>query len=263
MKAEIISIGTEILLGEITDTNAPYIASRLPLLGIDLYWISQVGDNKERLIEALNRAWQRSDIILLTGGLGPTPDDVTREAVAEATAAVPAAVPAAPAPRGARALFPPVHSYELANGAALHVMPRREVPVVAARAGFAGGLLAEDAASSGLSSFLSCMWLRGTRGRSAADFARASESLAAEIDGFSGRSSLGLAEETPPALLVTDVLGRQHLQSDRAAQLLVFRLVDDAHAAFADPVDDPEVRQPLADHCFLRAPLFKASSQVL
>jgi zinc protease len=95
------------------------------------------------------------------------------------------------------ALSPPLHSYQLANGAALHVLPRREVPVVAARAAFAGGLLAEDASSSGLSSFLSCMWLRGTRGRSAADYARVSESLAAEIDGFSGRSSLGMTLEAP------------------------------------------------------------------
>jgi nicotinamide-nucleotide amidase len=83
LKAEIISIGTEILLGEITDTNAQYIASRLPMLGIDLYWISQVGDNKARIIEVLERAWQRSDIIFITGGLGPTADDVTRESVAE------------------------------------------------------------------------------------------------------------------------------------------------------------------------------------
>ena len=83
MKAEIISIGTEILLGEITDTNAAYIASRLPFLGIDLYWISQVGDNKIRIIEILKRAWNRSDIIFITGGLGPTADDVTRESIAE------------------------------------------------------------------------------------------------------------------------------------------------------------------------------------
>ena len=83
MKAEIISIGTEILLGEITDTNAAYIASRLPFLGIDLYWISQVGDNKTRIIEILERAWSRSDIVFISGGLGPTADDVTRESIAE------------------------------------------------------------------------------------------------------------------------------------------------------------------------------------
>ncbi len=83
MRAEIISIGTELLLGEITDTNAPFLASELPGLGIDLYWISQVGDNRARLAKVLKRAWQRSDLILTTGGLGPTEDDITREAIAE------------------------------------------------------------------------------------------------------------------------------------------------------------------------------------
>jgi nicotinamide-nucleotide amidase len=55
----------------------------LSLLGIDLYWISQVGDNRVRLVEVLRRAWQRSELILTTGGLGPTEDDLTRGAIAE------------------------------------------------------------------------------------------------------------------------------------------------------------------------------------
>jgi nicotinamide-nucleotide amidase len=83
MKAEIISIGTELLLGKLTDTNAPYLAGQLALLGIDIYWISQVGDNQARLVEVLKRAWQRSELILTSGGLGPTEDDLTREAIAE------------------------------------------------------------------------------------------------------------------------------------------------------------------------------------
>jgi len=83
VKAEIISIGTEILLGEITDTNAAYLAGQLPCLGIDLYWVTQVGDNHARLVEILKRAWGRSDLIITTGGLGPTEDDLTREAIAE------------------------------------------------------------------------------------------------------------------------------------------------------------------------------------
>src|SRR3990170_297448 len=82
MKAEIISIGTEILLGEILDTNTQYLASRLPALGIDLYYTSVVGDSPERLAEVLKRAWGRSDLILTSGGLGPTEDDVTRETIA-------------------------------------------------------------------------------------------------------------------------------------------------------------------------------------
>jgi len=83
MKAEIISTGTELLLGQITDTNSPYLAAELPSLGIDLYWITQVGDNQLRIVEALRRAWERSDIIIVTGGLGPTEGDLTREAIAE------------------------------------------------------------------------------------------------------------------------------------------------------------------------------------
>jgi len=78
LKAEIIAIGTEILLGEIADTNSSFIAAELPRLGIDVYWISSVGDNRERLHEALKRAWERSDLVFTTGGLGPSEGDITR-----------------------------------------------------------------------------------------------------------------------------------------------------------------------------------------
>jgi len=81
MKAEILSIGTEILLGEIVDTNAAFIASRLPALGVDLYFKAVVGDNLDRLTETIGRARERSDIVICTGGLGPTEDDLTREAI--------------------------------------------------------------------------------------------------------------------------------------------------------------------------------------
>ncbi len=83
MRAEIISIGTELLLGHITDTNAVYLAQRLSALGIDLHFVSQVGDNRGRLTETLRKAWERADVIITTGGLGPTEDDVTREAIAD------------------------------------------------------------------------------------------------------------------------------------------------------------------------------------
>lgn len=81
MRAEIISCGTELLLGHITDTNATFLAQSLPTLGIDLYFVSQVGDNLGRIVETLQRAWQRSDFIIMTGGLGPTEDDLAREAI--------------------------------------------------------------------------------------------------------------------------------------------------------------------------------------
>jgi nicotinamide-nucleotide amidase len=82
MKAEIISVGTEILLGEILDTNSQYLAARLPPLGIDVHYISTAGDNLSRLAEMIGRARERSDLVLITGGLGPTEDDLTREAIA-------------------------------------------------------------------------------------------------------------------------------------------------------------------------------------
>ncbi|MCL5025760.1 MAG: competence/damage-inducible protein A [Chloroflexi bacterium] len=82
MKAELLSVGTELLLGEIVDTNSAYLARSLQELGIDLYWMSTVGDNMGRLLEVLQRAWSRSDLIICTGGVGPTDDDMTREGIA-------------------------------------------------------------------------------------------------------------------------------------------------------------------------------------
>ena len=82
MKAELISVGTELLLGQIVDTNAAFVAGELPGLGVDCYFISQVGDNLERLVETLRRAAGRSELVVMTGGLGPTEDDVTRESIA-------------------------------------------------------------------------------------------------------------------------------------------------------------------------------------
>src|SRR4030043_555409 len=83
MKAEIIPVGTEILLGNIVDTNASFLANQLPLLGIDLYFVSTAGDNQKRLVDTLRRAWKRADLIITTRGLGPTHDDITREAISE------------------------------------------------------------------------------------------------------------------------------------------------------------------------------------
>jgi nicotinamide-nucleotide amidase len=82
MKAEIIASGTELLLGELTDANTPFIASQLAELGIDLYYASIVGDNYERFLGVLKQALQRSDITVITGGLGPTKGDITREVIA-------------------------------------------------------------------------------------------------------------------------------------------------------------------------------------
>lgn len=84
MQAEIVSIGTELLLGEIVDTNAAYIARQLTTIGLNLLYKTTVGDNEARIAAVLGEALQRSGIVIATGGLGPTVDDVTREAVARA-----------------------------------------------------------------------------------------------------------------------------------------------------------------------------------
>lgn len=82
MKAEIVSVGTEMLLGMIADTNAQFLSQQLAELGIDVYWISQVGDNLGRVVEIFQRGLGRSDVVVVTGGLGPTEDDLTRESIA-------------------------------------------------------------------------------------------------------------------------------------------------------------------------------------
>jgi len=82
--AEIITIGTEILLGEIVDTNTRYIARTLRGMGVDIYRTITIGDNTERIAEAIRNSMHRADIVITTGGLGPTVDDPTREAVAKA-----------------------------------------------------------------------------------------------------------------------------------------------------------------------------------
>lgn len=83
MKAEIFSVGTEILLGEILDTNAKYIASQLANIGIDVFYKTSIGDNEKRLLDAIDIAYKRADIIISTGGLGPTDDDLTKETFAK------------------------------------------------------------------------------------------------------------------------------------------------------------------------------------
>jgi len=82
LRAEIISIGTELLLGDVVNYNAAFLGEELARLGIDVYFISCVGDNPGRLEDTLRQARARADLILTTGGLGPTSDDITREVIA-------------------------------------------------------------------------------------------------------------------------------------------------------------------------------------
>lgn len=85
MKAEIIAVGTEILLGQIINTNAQYMAEELADLGIDVYFQNVVGDNRDRIKQALQIASERSDLVVCCGGLGPTEDDLTKDVIAEFT----------------------------------------------------------------------------------------------------------------------------------------------------------------------------------
>ena len=82
--AEIVAIGTEILLGEITDTNSVYLARQLRDVGVNVFFMTTVGDNLHRIADAISAALDRADVVITTGGLGPTVDDMTREAVANA-----------------------------------------------------------------------------------------------------------------------------------------------------------------------------------
>lgn len=85
LNAEVIAIGTEILLGDLTDTNSVFIARKLRDLGVNLYFMTSVGDNEKRIADAIRIALGRAQIIITCGGLGPTIDDMTRQAVAAAT----------------------------------------------------------------------------------------------------------------------------------------------------------------------------------
>lgn len=83
MKAEIITIGDELLIGQVVDTNSAFIATKLNDAGIYVHQITSVSDNKEHIIEALNNATERADLIIMTGGLGPTNDDITKLTLCE------------------------------------------------------------------------------------------------------------------------------------------------------------------------------------
>ena len=83
MRAEILAFGTELLMGETLDTNSAHIAARLPALGVDLHTVTIMGDEMGEMVEMLRKCLERSDVVICTGGLGPTKDDITREAIAE------------------------------------------------------------------------------------------------------------------------------------------------------------------------------------
>lgn len=83
IKAEILCVGTELLVGEIVNTNSQYISKKLTDIGVDLYYQTTVGDNFQRVKECIEIAFNRVDLVITTGGLGPTIDDITKEVVAD------------------------------------------------------------------------------------------------------------------------------------------------------------------------------------
>jgi nicotinamide-nucleotide amidase len=85
MNAEIVAIGSELLLGQIVDTNSAWMAQRLASVGVNLFYKTIVGDNPGRMLEAITAAMERSDVVITSGGIGPTQDDLTREIVAKAS----------------------------------------------------------------------------------------------------------------------------------------------------------------------------------
>lgn len=83
MKAEIIAVGTEVLMGQVVNTNAAYISEELLKIGVDIYHHTVVGDNPGRIEKAISLAASRSDLVIISGGLGPTKDDITKKVVAD------------------------------------------------------------------------------------------------------------------------------------------------------------------------------------
>ena len=83
MNCEVVAVGTELLLGQIVDTNSSWIGEQLALAGIDSFFQTKVGDNWGRIADSLRLALSRSDAVIVCGGLGPTQDDITRDVIAE------------------------------------------------------------------------------------------------------------------------------------------------------------------------------------
>lgn len=83
MRAEIISIGDELLIGQVINTNSAWIAEQLNNIGIDVYQVSTISDERQHILDTLNEAGKRADLIIMTGGIGPTSDDITKQTLCE------------------------------------------------------------------------------------------------------------------------------------------------------------------------------------
>ena len=139
MRAELVAVGTELLLGQIANTNAQWLSERLAEIGVDVLHHQVVGDNHERIVDALDLAVSRADAVIVTGGLGPTGDDITRDCLASLMGVELVRDPAIES--GLRARFAQIgRDMPLSNLAQADV-PRGATPIVA-RLGTAPGLAA-------------------------------------------------------------------------------------------------------------------------
>ena len=82
MRCEVVAVGSELLLGQINDTNSSWIGQELAAIGVDSHFQTKVGDNLDRMVNVIRHALRRNDVVICTGGLGPTQDDITRDAIA-------------------------------------------------------------------------------------------------------------------------------------------------------------------------------------
>jgi len=131
MRCEVVAVGTELLLGQIVDTNSSFIGEQLALIGVDSLFQTKVGDNLDRIVDTLRTALDRSDAVIVCGGLGPTQDDITREAIAkvmgvglELDDAVAARIEAMFASRGRRMPANNLRQAEIPVGASAIVDPQ-------------------------------------------------------------------------------------------------------------------------------------------
>lgn len=142
MKCEVLAIGTELLLGQIVDTNSAWIGEQLALAGVDCHFQAKVGDNQVRIVTAIRQALARSDAVICCGGLGPTKDDITRESIAEVLGVpldvdedVAAAIEAYFAGRGRRMSVNNLRQAEVPRGATVIPQARGTAPGLICRLG--------------------------------------------------------------------------------------------------------------------------------
>ena len=212
MRCEVVAIGTELLLGQIVDTNSAWIGAQLAQAGIDSYFQTKVGDNLARIVGCIRQALGRSDAVILCGGLGPTQDDITREAIAEVMG-VPLVRSAELAER-IRALFAARGREMAANN-----LRQADVPegasVIPEMPGTAPGLICPVGAKviyavPGVPHEMQTM-LRGTVLPDLQRRAGVSAVIRSRVLRTWGHTESGLAELLAPRMLELDVLGNPTL----------------------------------------------------